>query len=69
MNGLYVAKAISACFKGKYPEKPIGLFDFGKKEERELTEDEKEKAREKLIASLQLMQAKFEVNKIEEHAP
>ena len=71
VNGIYVARAVGACFsKGsKYPEKPLGIFDFDKREQKELTEEEIELAREKLIANLQLMQVNFEVNKIKEHAP
>lgn len=71
VNGIYVAKAVGACLsKGsKYPEKPLGIFEFDKREEKELTEEEIKLAREKLIANLQLMQANFEVKKIKERSP
>lgn len=60
MNGLYVAKAISACFsKGnKYPDKPIGIFN--EKTQKEKTEEEKKEARLSLFESLKLMQINFE---------
>ena len=72
MGGVYEMRAISACFskKGKYPDKLLGLFDDSKVEDDEyLTEEQIEQARENLVASLQLMQASFEANKIKEHAP
>lgn len=63
MNGLYFAKAISACFskQNKYPDKPLQLFK-PKEEEKELTEEEIQREREKLILSLQIMQTNFELN-------
>lgn len=63
MNGLYVAKAISACFsKGnKYPDKPIGIL--GEKTQKEMTEEEKIEARLSLFESLKLMKTNFEKNK------
>lgn len=71
MNGLYVAKAVSACFsKGnKYPEKPIGIIDFGKEEGKEMTEEEKREARLSLFETLKLMQTNFERNRNQEHVP
>lgn len=71
VNGIYVARAIGSSMgkNNKYPEKPLGIFDFDKQEEKTMTEDEIKQARENLVARLQLMQANFEVNKIKEHAP
>lgn len=71
MNGLYVAKAISACFsKGnKYPDKPIGIFSFNEKTQKEMTEEEKKEARLSLFESLKLMQINFEKNKNQERVP
>ncbi len=37
INGIYVAKAVGACFKGKYPEKP---FDFYNVENSVLHDEE-----------------------------
>lgn len=28
INGIYVARAVGACFKGKYPEKPIDFYNL-----------------------------------------
>lgn len=61
MNGVYISKAIGVYFKGKYPDKPMQLFKT-KVEEKELTEEEIQKEREKLILSLQIMQTNFELN-------
>lgn len=68
VNGLYVCKAVSACFSksAKYPSKPIGIFDLDNKEDRPPTEEEIKQGRENLLAKLQLMQASFEANKIVE---
>lgn len=40
IQGIYVARAVGACFKGKYPEKPIDFYnldnnDFTKDEEKD----------------------------------
>lgn len=67
MNGLYVVKAIACTFgKSKYPEKPIGLLKTDKKEDVELTEEDIQAQRDKLVLSLQIMQTNFELSKIQE---
>lgn len=27
INGIYVARAVGACFKGKYPDKPLDFYN------------------------------------------
>ena len=58
MYGTYTAHAVATIGKHKFPDKPIHFFDFTKNEEqnRELTEEEKRMYREKLVASLMIMQ-------------
>lgn len=63
MNGVYVQRAICSSFPkgGKYPQKPIGLFNNTKK--HELTEKEIQAEREKFLLSLQVMQTNFDLKK------
>lgn len=67
--GIYMMSAVQAAVqsslfgkkaKAKYMEEP--LLQKEKEDERELTENEKKSEREKLLMTLQLMQANFEIN-------
>lgn len=60
LQGVYISHAIGSCFSKKhsYPKDPLKI-DTSKKE---LTEDEKEVQRKKLIYSLRIMQQNFEMN-------
>ena len=71
MQGQYNRLAIISCLpKGsKYPDKPIKIFDFDKKSDVVLTEEEIQKERENLFSKLQLMQINFELNKNKERVP
>ena len=64
-NGLYVMRAVSACFGGEYPEEPFGLetekvgyLDDTEDDEENYTEEEIMRAREAFVASLSIMESR-----------
>lgn len=72
-NGLYVMRAVSACFGGEYPEEPFGLeteksgyLDDTEDDEENYTEEEILRAREAFIASLAIQESKNKREKARE---
>ena len=64
-NGMYVMRAVSACFGGDYPEEPFGLetekvgyLDDTEDDEENYTEEEIVRAREAFVASLSIMEGR-----------
>ena len=64
-NGLYVMRAVGACFGGQYPEQPFGMerekngyLDDAEDEEENYTEEEIVRAREALVMSLSIMESR-----------
>lgn len=69
-NGFYMMSAINKALggkKAKYLEEPLmeSVEDQGVSDEN-MTEAQKKKAREMLLAKLQIMQANFEMNHADE---
>jgi len=66
-QGMYFREAVvSALSKHEYPKHPYG-FDKKldeEKEEREYTEEEKQKARDQFVQSMLIMQGRWERDKI-----
>lgn len=70
--GIYTMNAVNVAvgkllrgkgFKGKYFEEPLSRKTESKQENvTEITEEDKQKARDELLLQLQLMQTNFELN-------
>lgn len=65
MNGMYIMQAISACFGGQYPEKPLfvlGNISAEQAQERAehdgYTQEEIDNAREALVMKLEIMEGR-----------
>ena len=72
-NGLYVMRAVRACFGEEYPEKPFGLeaekdsyLDDTEDDEENYTEEEILRAREAFVASLTIMEGRNKREKARE---
>ena len=72
-NGLYVMRAVSACFGGEYPKQPFGLeteksgyLDDTEDDEENYTEEEILRAREAFIAGLAIQESKNKREKARE---
>ena len=61
-NGLYVMRALNACFGGEYPEKPLSFGTAKESRERAehdgYTQEEIDNAREALVMYLQIMEGR-----------
>lgn len=61
-NGLYVMRALNACFGGEYPEKPLSFGTAKESRERAehdgYTQEEIDNAREALVMNLQIMEGR-----------
>ena len=71
-SGMYVMRAVSACFGGEYLQQPIGFenqnnnYEDDEDEEENYTEEEIQRAREAFVMSLSIMEGRNKREKARE---